>query len=158
MNDMTTPTPEETGGRMFTQDEVNKIVSDRLAREREKLADEDSYRAKYEALSKELESMKAAQARQQKEDVYRALLKQAGISEKRIATVVKASAAEIDALELDSSGRAVGTDQLMDSIKSEWADFIPVTRTEGAPTPNPPTYGYTPSADDKIADAFKPKI
>lgn len=158
MNDMTTPTPEETGGRMFTQDEVNKIVSDRLAREREKLADEDSYRAKYEALSKELESMKAAQARQQKEDVYRALLKQAGISEKRIATVVKASAAEIDALELDSSGRAVGTDQLMDSIKSEWADFIPVTRTEGAPTPNPPTYGNTPSADDKIADAFKPKI
>ena len=158
MNDMTTPTPEETGGRMFTQDEVNKIVSDRLAREREKLADEDSYRAKYEALSKELESMKAAQARQQKEDVYRALLKQAGISETRIATVVKASAAEIDALELDSSGRAVGTDQLMDSIKSEWADFIPVTRTEGAPTPNPPTYGYTPSADDKIAVAFKPKI
>ena len=162
MNDntqqQTTPTPEGTGGKMFTQEEVNKIVSDRLAREREKLADEDSYRAKYEALSKELEGMKAAQARQQKEDAYRALLKQAGISEKRIATVVKASATEIDALELDSSGRAVGTDQLMDSIKSEWADFIPVTRTEGAPTPNPPTYGNTPSADDKIADAFKPKI
>ena len=162
MNDntqqQTTPTPEAEGGRMFTQDEVNKIVSDRLAREREKLADEDSYRAKYEALSKELESIKAAQARQQKEDAYRALLNQAGISEKRIATVVKASAAEIDALELDSSGRAVDADKLIDSIKGEWADFIPVTRTEGAPTPNPPTYGYTPSADDKIADAFKPKI
>ena len=162
MNDntqqQTTPTPEETGGRTFTQEEVNKIVSDRLAREREKLADEDSYRAKYEALSKELEGMKAAQARQQKEDAYRALLKQAGVSEKRIATVVKASAAEIDALELDGSGGAVGADQLMDSIKSEWADFIPVTRTEGAPTPNPPTYGNTPSADDKIADAFKPNI
>lgn len=163
MNDntqqQTTPTPEGTGGeKLFTQAQVNAIVSDRLAREREKLADEDSYRAKYEALSKELESMKAAQARQQKEDAYRALLKQAGVSEKRIATVVKASAAEIDALELDGSGGAVGADQLVDSIKSEWADFIPVTRTEGAPTPNPPTYGYTPSADDKIADAFKPKI
>ena len=153
-----TPTPEGTGGeKLFTQAQVNAIVSDRLAREREKLADEDSYRAKYEALSKELESMKAAQARQQKEDAYRALLKQAGVSEKRIATVVKASAAEIDALELDGSGGAVGADQLMDSIKSEWADFIPVTRTEGAPTPHPPVYGYTPS-DDKIADAFKPKI
>ena len=32
----TTPTPEETGGRMFTQEEVNRIVSDRLARERAK--------------------------------------------------------------------------------------------------------------------------
>lgn len=72
--------------------------------------------------------------------------------------MVKASAAEIDALELDNSGGAVGADKLMDSIKSEWADFIPVTRTEGASVPHPPTYGYTPSADDKIADAFKPKI
>ena len=29
-----TPTLEGTGGKLFTQDEVNKIVSDRLARER----------------------------------------------------------------------------------------------------------------------------
>lgn len=151
-------TPEETGGRTFTQEEVNKIVSDRLAREREKLADEDSYRAKYEALKQEYDGMKAAQARQQKETAYRALLEKAGISEKRIAAVMRASAAEIDALELDGSGGAVGADKLMDSIKSEWADFIPVTRTVGAPTAHPPVYGYAPSADDKIADAFKPKI
>lgn len=154
----TTPTPEETGGRMFTQEEVNKIVSDRLAREREKLADGSEYKAKYESVLAELESMKAAQTRQQKMDAYRKLLEAANVSEKRIATVIKASAAEIDALELDSSGEAAGADKLIDSIKSEWADFIPVTHTEGAPTPNPPTYGYTPSADDKIADAFKPKI
>lgn len=31
------PTPGENGGKTFTQDEVNRIVSDRLAREREKL-------------------------------------------------------------------------------------------------------------------------
>lgn len=154
----TNSTPEAAGGRTFTQEEVNKIVSDRLAREREKLADEDSYRAKYEALKQEYKGMKAAQARQQKETAYRALLEKAGISEKRIAAVMRASAAEIDALELDGSGEAVGADKLMDSIKSEWADFIPVTRTEGAPTPHPPVYGYTPSADEKIADAFKPKI
>ncbi len=154
----TTPTPEAEGGKLFTQDEVNKIVSDHLAREREKLADGSEYKAQYEAVKKELESMKAAQARQQKEDAYRALLKQAGVSEKRIAAVMRASAAEIDALELDGSGEAVGADKLMDSIKSEWADFIPVTRTEGAPTPHPPVYGYAPSADEKIADAFKPKI
>lgn len=32
----TNSTPEEAGGRTFTQEEVNKIVSDRLARERAK--------------------------------------------------------------------------------------------------------------------------
>ena len=32
----TTQTPEGTGGKMFTQDEVNKIISERLAREKAK--------------------------------------------------------------------------------------------------------------------------
>ena len=37
---LTNSTPEENGGsseKMFTQDDVNRIVSERLAREREKL-------------------------------------------------------------------------------------------------------------------------
>ena len=37
-----TQTPEENGGeRLFTQDEVNRIVSDRLSREREKPKDDE---------------------------------------------------------------------------------------------------------------------
>ena len=114
----TTPTPEAEGGKMFTQDEVNKIVSDRLAREREKLADGSEYKAKYEAVQRELEGMKAAQLHQQKEAAYRDLLARASISEKRIATVVKASASEVDALELDESGKAVGADKLVEAIGS----------------------------------------
>ena len=38
-NQPTTPTPEAAGGqgeKMFTQDDVNRIVSERLARERQK--------------------------------------------------------------------------------------------------------------------------
>lgn len=153
----TTPTPEETGGagRMFTQDEVNRIVSDRLAREREKLADDNEYKAKYEAVKKELEGMKAAQAHQQKEAAYRNLLAKANISEKRVATVIKASAAEIDALELDESGEVVGADKLVEAIKAEWADFVVYTVTKGVDTCNPPA-NYCGSGD-RIADAFKPK-
>jgi len=152
----TTPTPEETGGRMFTQEEVNKIVSDRLAREREKLAGGSEYKAQYEAVKKELEGMKAAQLHQRKEAVYCDLLTKANITEKRIATVIKASAAEIDALELDESGTAVDADKLVEAIKEEWADFVVHTVTIGANTPNPPVnYG---GGYDRIADAFKPKI
>ena len=37
-----TQTPEENGGeRLFTQDEVNRIISDRLSREREKPKDDE---------------------------------------------------------------------------------------------------------------------
>lgn len=37
----TTPTPEGTGGRTFTQEEVNKIVSDRLARAKRETATDE---------------------------------------------------------------------------------------------------------------------
>ena len=150
-------TPAATGGRTFTQDEVNRIVSDRLARDREKLADESEYKAKYEAAQKELEGMKAAQLHQQKEAAFRDLLAKADIYEKRIATVIKASAAEIDALELDESGKAVGADKLVEAIKSEWADFVETVEIKGADTPYPPVLAMT-RPDEKIADAIKPKI
>lgn len=156
----TNSTPEAEGGqngeKLFTQDQVNAIVQERLAREREKLADGGGYKAKYEAAQKELEGIKAAQLHKAKEDAYRALLEKASISERRIATVLKASAAEIDALELDESGAAVGADKLVKSIKEEWSDFVVTTVTTGAVVAHPPVnYG---GGDDPIADAFKPKI
>lgn len=151
-------TPEGAGGeKLFTQSQVNAIVSDRLAREREKLADGSEYKAKYEAVQKELEGMKAAQLHQQKEAAYRDLLARASISEKRIAAVMKASASEIDAVELDESGKAVGADKLVEAIKTEWADFVETVEIKGADTPHPPIFSMT-CPDDKIADAFKPKI
>lgn len=151
----TTPTPEETGGRLFTQDEVNRIVSDRLARERERLTDNSEYKAKYEAVKAELEGMKTAQLHQKKEAAYRDLLAKANISAKRVATVMRVSAAEIDALELDESGKAVGADKLVKAIKSEWADFVETVEIKGADTPHPPIFAMT--SPDEIADAFKPK-
>ncbi len=50
------PTPGASGGeRTFTQDEVNRIVSDRLAREREKLTGQ----AKKDEREKALEAREA---------------------------------------------------------------------------------------------------
>jgi len=152
----TTQTPAETGGRMFSQDEVNRIVSDRLAREREKLADGSEYKAKYEAVKQELEGIKAAQTHQQKEAAYRDLLAKANISEKRVATVMKESTAEIDALQLDESGAVVGADKLVKDIQTEWADFVVHTVVRGADTCNPPA--NCGGSGDPIANAFKPKI
>lgn len=150
-------TPEATGGKLFTQEQVNQIVSDRLAREREKLADGNEYKAKYEAIKTELEGMKATQLHQQKEAAYRDLLAKANVSAKRVATVMKASATEVDALELDESGKAVDADKLIESIKTEWADFVETVEIKGADTPYPPFVTVT-RPEDEIANAFKPKI
>lgn len=73
-----------------------------------------------------------------KESAYRQLLKGCNVSEKRIETIIKASGAEIDGMELDDDGNPVKADELKAGIKQEWADFIVTTTTTGAPVTHPP--------------------
>ena len=95
---------------------------------------------KYNNLKKEYDDYKAGQdakaAHAAKEAAYRDLLKAAGVSEKRIATVLKVS--DIDSLELDESGAIKDADKLTENIKGEWADFIVTEKTQGADTNTPP--------------------
>ncbi len=151
----TDATPAGTGAeKLFTQADLDRIIGERLSRVKGAAADDETYKAKYEAVQKELEGMKAAQLHQQKEAAYRDLLAKASISEKRIATVLRCS--DVDALELDETGKAVGADKLVEAIKTEWADFVVTTVIKGADVPHPPVnYG---GGSDQIADAFKPKI
>lgn len=81
----------------------------------------------------ETKSVKAA-----KENAYKQLLVDAGISDKRIATVMKVSGATVDGLKLDKDGKIEDADKLTESVKNEWADFIVAKRTEGADVSRPP--------------------
>lgn len=100
----------------------------------------DSWKVKYEAIKEEFEGYKteqtAKETRSAKERAYRELLKAAGITEKRIDSVIRVS--DLDGVELDDKGAIKGADKLTESIKSEWADFITTTQTRGAQTSNPP--------------------
>lgn len=100
----------------------------------------NTFQVKYEALKEEFETYKAEQAAKEikaaKENAYRALLKEAGVSEKRIDAVLKVS--DMDGVELDKDGNIKGKDKLIEDVKAEWADFITTTTTTGAQTANPP--------------------
>ncbi len=100
----------------------------------------DSYKVKYEAIKEEFEGFKADQAKKEshaaKETAYRAILKEAGISEKRLESVLRVS--DVDSVELDEKGQIKGTSDLLKNVKNEWADFIVTTETQGADTSNPP--------------------
>lgn len=100
----------------------------------------DPYKVKYEALKEEFESYKndvsAKETKSAKENAYRALLKSAGISEKRIDTVLKVS--DMDGVELDKEGKIKNSDKLTEQIKADWSDFIVKETETGAQTPNPP--------------------
>ena len=67
---------------------------------------------------------------------YKALLREAGISEKRIEAVLKVS--DISKIELDADGKIKDSKTVIDGIKSEWADFIVTEGKKGADTATPP--------------------
>lgn len=103
-------------------------------------AKKDPYKVKYEAIKEDFEAYKADQTKKEtraaKETAYRALLKEVGVSDKRIEAVLRVS--NVDGVELDEKGAIKGAAKLTESIKAEWADFIETRNTEGAQTPNPP--------------------
>lgn len=99
----------------------------------------DSYKVKYDAVKEEFENFKKGvtekETRSAKENAYRELLKNAGISEKRIDAVLKVS--NVDGVELED-GKIKDADKLTENIKTEWADFIVTTQQQGANPANPP--------------------
>lgn len=102
----------------------------------------NAYQVKYEAIKEEFEQYKAdveAKAtRAGKEKAYRELLKDAGISEKRIDAVLKVSGDDIDKLDLDADGKPKDAKDLVKNLAEEWADFVVKETTKGAETGKPP--------------------
>lgn len=98
------------------------------------------YKEQYDALKQEYDEYKAGvedrEAKAKKRDAYSALLKKAGVSEKRIEAILKVS--PIDDIEFDKNGDVKNAGDLEKTIKEEWQDFIVDEHTKGADTPQPP--------------------
>lgn len=114
---------------------------------------DDGYKAKYEAEKAAHDALKAdiaaKETKKAKTDAYRELLKGANIDEKRIATILRAEAPTIDKIELDADGKIKNAEQYMESIKSDWADFIVTQSAKGANTATPPANGGAASTKTK---------
>ena len=134
-------------GREFVENErYSKKLEEIEALKTEKQTAEDSattaekWKTKYQALKDDFEAYKGEQTKKEtrsaKEKAYRELLKQAGVSEKRLDAVLRVS--DVDSVELDDKGAVKDADKLTESIKGEWSDFIETTTTKGADTARPP--------------------
>lgn len=128
-------------------------------KEAAKNGDRSPYKVKYEALleekealQKEFDDFKADQeakaTKAEKQDAYKALLKEIGVSEKRIDSILKIT--DIDSVELEE-GKLKNADDLKRSAKDEWADFIVTEGEQGAKTENPPANNGT--ADKPVSYA-----
>lgn len=122
----------------YAEKKVQEYQAENPAVEAPKVTDSKEYKDLKKAFDDYKEAQTAKETRAAKETAYRDLLKASGVSEKRIDTVMRASGPIIDGLELAEDGKAKDADKLTEGIKSEWADFIPTTTTQGAPTATPP--------------------
>ena len=107
---------------------------------KEQLSGDDPYKEKFEALQKEFDSFKAdvetKETTAKKESAFRHILKDIGIPDKRIDSVIKVS--DINGIELTEDG-IKDEETLKETLKKEWSDFIATKTTEGVNSANPPS-------------------
>lgn len=100
----------------------------------------DKWKDKHDALKGEFDQYKAdVQAKETqsaKEKAYRAILKDANLSEKGIEKAIKY--AEWDKIELEADGKLKGASDHIKAVKEEWAEYVTTTTTTGAKTSTPP--------------------
>ena len=97
-------------------------------------------KAEYDKLKGEFDQYKndvqEKETKAAKEAAYRAILKDANLSEKGIEKAVKY--ADWDKIELDTDGKLKGANDHIKAVREEWAEYVTTTTTTGAKTSTPP--------------------
>lgn len=100
----------------------------------------DDYREKYEAEHQAFQDFKAeienGRRLDQVKTLYSELLRDAGIDEKRINSIMRVT--DVSGMEIDADGTLKDSAQLKEQIISEWPEFIATTEQKGADVANPP--------------------
>ena len=110
-------------------------------------ADYDKLKAEFDEYKNDIQAKESHAA---KEKAFREILKEAGVSEKRIDAIVRVS--DIDSVELADDGKAKEAAKLTEKVKSEWSDFIETVKTSCVKTPTPPQ--NNPSEKDPFLEGF----
>lgn len=101
---------------------------------------DDGWKEKHDRLKVEFDQYKndvqAKETKAAKEAAYRAILKDANLSEKGIEKAIKY--AEWDKIELDENGKLKGANDHIKAVRDEWAEYVTTTTTTGAKTSTPP--------------------
>ena len=122
-----------------------------------------AWEVKYNAMKEEKEKVEkefkafkteteAKETKAAKETAYRAMLKEIGISEKRLDAVMKVT--DLDAIELDEQGGIKDVDKAKENASKEWSDFITTETTKGAAVTTPPNT-QTGSGRKTLQDIYK---
>ena len=123
---------------------------------------DDGWKEKHDRLKAEFDQYKndvqAKETKAAKEAAYRAILKDANLSEKGIEKAVKY--AEWDKIELDEDGKLKGANDHIKAVREEWAEYVTTTTTTGAKTSTPPANngGKTGKTKEEIMAIRDPAV
>ena len=101
---------------------------------------DDGWKEKHDKLKVEFDAYKkdveAKETHSKKVEAYKAILRDANLSEKGIEKAIKY--AEWDKIELEADGKLKGASDHIKAVKEEWAEYVTTTTTTGAKTSTPP--------------------
>lgn len=123
---------------------------------------DDGWKEKHDALKAEFDQYKndvqAKETKAAKEAAYRAILKDANLSEKGIEKAIKY--AEWDKIELGEDGKLKGANDHIKAAREEWAEYVTTTTTTGARTSTPPSNngGKTGKTKEEIMAIRDPAV
>ena len=122
----------------------------------------DSWKEKYDNLKGEFDKYKndvqEKETHNKKVEAYRAILKDANLSEKGIEKAIKY--AEWDKIELGEDGKLKGANDHIKAAREEWAEYVTTTTTTGAKTSTPPANngGKTGKTKEEIMAIRDPAV
>ena len=123
---------------------------------------DDGWKEKHDRLKEEFDQYKndvqAKETKAAKEAAYRAVLKDANLSEKGIEKAIKY--AEWDKIELGEDGKLKGANDHIKAAREEWAEYVTTTTTTGAKTSMPPANngGKTGKTKEEIMAIRDPAV
>ena len=123
---------------------------------------DDGWKEKHDRLKAEFDQYKndvhEKETKAAKESAYRAILKDANLSEKGIEKAVKY--ADWDKIELGEDGKLKGANDHIKAVREEWAEYVTTTTTTGAKTSTPPANngGKTGKTKEEIMAIRDPAV
>lgn len=133
------------------KDDAEKLKDVQKELDELKAKGDDGWKEKHDKLKDEFDQYKndvqAKETKAAKEAAYRAILKDANLSEKGIEKAVKY--AEWDKIELGEDGKLKDANDHIKAVREEWAEYVTTTTTTGAKTSTPPANNGTGTGKTK---------
>lgn len=111
----------------------------------------EDWKSKYEELKTEYEDFRQKvddeRAEQEKSRLYRAMLREVGVDEKRFNSIMKLT--DLSEIKVED-GKIEDAESVKKSIADEWGDFIVQKSTHGAPVDDPPANAGSKMSKDEI--------